>query len=152
MSDPKTQALDELLTPEALRDKPDPLAGTVGELTPDALREPGDLVPPADKAPAPAKTSTTEAPVSEPTLEQLLKKVAALEDEIDGLKADRDLANEKRAWVAKRAAADAESAAVTVNVGGRRALTPEDLPGILQNPNLARRKVSLDDLIPDNLK
>lgn len=36
---PPMNTLDDLLTPDELRDKPDPLAGTPEGLTPDALRE-----------------------------------------------------------------------------------------------------------------
>ena len=63
MTTPTEKDLDKLLTPDELLDKPDPRAGTLGELIPDALRTPEDDA--ELELPTKAKTPT------EQTLEDL---------------------------------------------------------------------------------
>jgi len=52
--------VDRLLTPSGLREKPDPLAGTLGELVPDELRGGEDQ---ADELPAAKQTPAVQTPV-----------------------------------------------------------------------------------------
>jgi hypothetical protein len=59
MSAKAPEELDELLTPDALKGKPDPLEGTTAGLTPDYLRGGED----EEDELKPAKTETPETPV-----------------------------------------------------------------------------------------
>jgi hypothetical protein len=114
MTTPTTtqKELDRLLTPDDLLDKPDPLAGTIGELTPDALR--GGEDPEPDELPAKVKAPLDLISEQLKEVGEAMPKLFKAREEI----LEKEQAAEKaehvsiREWIRKAAA--------------ERELTPDD--------------------------